>query len=266
MGFVISGEHALLGKPVAIKLLHRTMDQDPLAGRRFLAEARATSWIRHPNIVDVIDYGLLADGRPYIVMERLEGESLQDRLDRTSVIEPVLALLLAREIALALGAAHEGGVVHLDLKPSNVVLLDALDESAPRIKLIDFGVAERVGTRPGEELTGTPAYMSPEHARGDPADGRSDLYALGIIMYEMLTGTVPFTGANIWAILKAHMLDEPPIVFSPIRQLPEAVVNVVSRALRMNADERHQSASELVAEIDRGLVSLRRKEWQRWLP
>jgi serine/threonine-protein kinase len=242
------------------------MVEDPLAGRRFLAEARAATAIRHPSIVDISDYGLLADGRPYIVMERLDGESLQDRLDRTRFLAPTSALLLAREIAWALGAAHDGGVVHLDLKPSNVILLEGFDEAEPKIKLIDFGVAARAGTTTDGDVSGTPEYMSPEQVRGEPADQRNDLYALGVVLYEMLSGQVPFESMNVWNVLRQHLVDEPPPVTSPVSQLPEAVVRVVKRALRKNPDERHQSASELVGEIDAALSALERKEWLKWLP
>lgn len=266
MGIVIAGEHAFLGRQVAIKLLHRTIDQDPFAGRRFLAEARAASSTRHPNIVDLLDYGLLDDGRPYIVMERLDGESLQDRLDRSTAIDPEEALLLAREIALALGAAHGGGVVHLDLKPSNVILLDESAPNTPRLKLIDFGAAARAGSTLARELVGTPAYMSPEHARGDTVDARSDLYSLGVVLFEMISGELPFPDDDPIGVLKAHLLDEPPSLSGLLESLPRSVSNLVSRMLQKNPSERHQNAHELVADIESALLSLRRKEWLRWLP
>jgi hypothetical protein len=263
MGRVIAGEHAFLGRPVAIKLLHRTIAEDPLAGRRFLAEARAASRLRHSSIVEILDYGVLDDGRPYMVMERLDGESLDAKLSRETAFEPEIALLLAREIAVALGAAHAGGVIHLDLKPANVILVDPFSPEAPKVKLIDFGAAVRTGS-PTEE--GTPAYMSPEHACGEPADPRSDLYALGVVLFEMLTGHVPFDQPNALQVLRAHLNDVPPTVSSPKRPLPLAVTRLVDRALKKKADERQQTAPDFVAGVDAALAALRRKEWLRWLP
>jgi serine/threonine-protein kinase len=263
MGRVIAGEHAFLGRPVAIKLLHRTLDQDPLAGRRFLGEARAASRIRHPGVVEILDYGVLDDGRPYMVMERLAGESLQDRLDRDKALDPVLALLMAREIAAALGAAHAGGVVRLDLKPANVILLEPPTPGPPRVKLIDFGAAVGTGL-PSEE--GTPAYMSPEHACGEPADPRSDLYALGVVLFELISGDVPFRQSEALQVLRAHLVDPPPLVTSPMRQLPVAITRLVDRALAKKPAERHQSADDMIRDIDVALAALRRKDWLRWLP
>jgi tRNA A-37 threonylcarbamoyl transferase component Bud32 len=267
MGTVIEGEHAFLGRRVAIKLLHRTMDQDPVVGRRFLSEARAASGIRHRGIVEIIDYGLLSDGRPYMVMERLEGESLEERIERGPPLDPVAALLLVHQIARALDAAHEGGIVHLDLKPANVFLVDTFDEGGPHLKLIDFGAATVAGCRAEDGvLVGTPSYMSPEHARGEPADCRSDLYALGVMMFELLSGRLPFEHENSREMLKAHLFEAPPRVTSPLGALPEPVTRLVDRALRKRVDERYQTAGELMAEIDRALVALRRGDWLSWLP
>ena len=266
MGVVIEAEHAFLGRRAAFKLLHRTMDQDPLAGRRFLAEARLASSTRHPNIVELLDYGLLDDGRPYIVMEHLMGEALEERLERTVTIAPEAALLVAREMAFALGAAHASGVVHLDLKPSNVILLTDSRDAAPRLKIIDFGAAAPTGSSLVRELVGTPSYMSPEHARGDAVDARSDLYSLGVVLFEMISGDLPFPDGDPVEVLKAHLLEAPPAVSSPTQPLPKAVVSLVARALHKNPLERHQSSVELVADIDVALQALRRKEWLRWLP
>jgi serine/threonine-protein kinase len=236
--------------------------------RRFLSEARAASRVRHPNVVDVTDVGLLSDGRPYMVMERLAGESLEARLDRSGPLAPLSALLVAREVALALGAAHEGGVVHRDLKPANVILLETSRDDAPRLKLVDFGAACLTGAVADESegLIGTPAYMSPEHARGEPTDGRTDIYALGILLFEMLCGAQPFTGANAREILLAHLSLPAPPLESPSGTMPQAVQRVVARALRKNAGERHQSAAELVADLDHAIAAAGRRDWRRWLP
>ena len=272
MGTVLAGEHALIGRAVAIKLLHRSLSDNPVMARRFLAEARAAARIHHPNIVDVTDFGLLSDGRPYMVMERLTGESLEARIDREaarqSALEPAVALAVAREMCTALSAAHQGGVVHRDLKPSNVILLEGSTDESPRLKLVDFGAAclANAATDEGDAIIGTPAYMSPEHARGEPTDGRTDLYALGVVLFEMLTGTVPFDGDDAQEILLKHLGNPPPVPRAPTGPLPTSVTRVVARALRKNADERYQNADEMLADIDRASAALTRRDWRRWLP
>ena len=267
MGVVLAGVHAFLGHAVAIKLMHRSIEDDPVVSRRFLAEARAAASIRHPNVVAVLDYGLLPDGRPFIVMERIDGESLERRLERDVRLEATAALLLARQIAAALAASHAHGVVHLDLKPANVILLDGSTDEAPRIKLIDFGAAARAGRLEDVALlVGTPAYMSPEHARGDPPDTRSDVYALGVMLFELLSGRRPFEYPDSWQTFRAHMLEPPPRIETATMPLPEAVQALVARALKKRPEERHQTADELIADIDVALRSTNRSAWLRWLP
>ncbi|HEY4117136.1 MAG TPA: serine/threonine-protein kinase, partial [Byssovorax sp.] len=262
-----AGVHAFLGHRVAIKLLHRSMDEDPVVSRRFLSEARAAASIRHPNVVGVLDYGLLTDGRAFIVMDRIDGEPLEKRLERDVRLEATAALLLAREIAEALAASHAHGVVHLDLKPANVILLDGSTDGAPRIKLIDFGAAARAGRAEDVALlVGTPAYMSPEHARGEPPDPRSDVYSLGVVLFELLSGRRPFDFPDTWQTFRAHMFDPPPRVDTATTPLPEAVHALIARALKKKPDERHQTAEELIAEIDLALRTMSRSTWLRWLP
>jgi eukaryotic-like serine/threonine-protein kinase len=265
VGAVFAGEHALLERPVAIKLLHRSFASNPRLVRRFLSEARAASRLHHPNIVDVTDFGLLADGRPYMVMERLDGESLEARLLRVGALEPVVALQIAREMVLGLCAAHQAGVTHNDLKPSNVMLLDAAGEPAPRLKLIDFGAASVVGT-PEELVFGTPGYMAPERLFNEPSDGRADVYAIGMILYEMLKGGAPFKDLPQEALILAHVQQPLPPLDSPFGLLPLPVIGLVARAVAKKADGRHQSAAEMLADIDHAISSLRPQGWRRWLP
>jgi hypothetical protein len=263
MGRVFLARHGFLRTAAAIKLLHRTMTEDPLSGQRFLAEARVARSIRHENIVQVIDYGLMLDGRPFMVMELVDGTSLDDLLAREHSLPPLQALQIAREVALGLAAAHQRGAVHLDLKPANVMLTHATDTVHSRVKLIDFGASVQVGAV-GEE--GTPAYMSPEHACGEPIDVRSDLYSLGVVLFEMLGGCLPFEGDDAASILRAHVTQPAPIATSPHRALPRAVTELVARLLEKAPKDRFSSATAFVEQADAAIAVLQRKEWLRWLP
>jgi serine/threonine-protein kinase len=172
------------------------------------------------------------------------------------------------QLALGVEALHARGVVHRDLKPSNVILLEGSTDEAPRLKLVDFGAAclANAATDEGDAIIGTPAYMSPEHARGEPTDGRTDLYALGVVLFEMLTGTVPFDGDDAQEILLKHLSHPAPVPRAPTGPLPTAVTRVVARALRKSADERYQNADEMLADIERAIAALTRRDWRRWLP
>ena len=268
MGAVFAAVHALIGRPVAVKVLHRSLAQHPVIARRFLNEARAASRLRHEGVVEVTDFGLLRDARPFLVMERIAGEPLELRLERDGALLPRAALLLAREIAAALGAAHAAGVVHNDLKPANVMLLVGSTDEAPRLKLVDFGAAVLREETTGESgpIIGTPHYMSPERANGERGDARADLYALGVMLYEMLSGHVPHTGGCPAAVLYAQVWHPPPLLESPHGRLPAAVLGLVSRALEKSPAARHQTAAELTTGIDLALAALDRPGWRRLLP
>ncbi len=255
MGEVFAGEHAIIGRPVAIKLLHQAWASRPGVGPHFLSEARAASRLRHPNLVEVTDFGLLSNGQPFIVMELLSGQPLSVRLKATGAMQPIVALRMAREVGLALAAAHEGGVLHNDLKPSNIMLTDGSCDEAPRLKLIDFGAASFAGSQ-GQTSIGTPAYMSPERARDEAIDCRSDIYAAGIVLYEMLVGKPPFQGASSLEILHAHALIPPPTVTSPFGPLSERVVKLVMRCLAKSPDRRYQTARDVVTDVERAMAAL----------
>ncbi len=267
-GTVFAAEHALLGRPVAIKLMARGLADKPELLRRFLAEARAASRLVHPNVIEVTDYGLLADGHPYIVMERLAGASLHERLARDGAMDPKAALRVARGIALGLAASHDAGIAHNDLKPSNVVLLEpeaGAADRTPRVKLIDFGAASRVGTAE-ELLFGTPGYMAPERIVGAPSDGRADLYSLGVVVAEMISGQPAFGDLPQDALMLAQLRGALLPLVSPYGVLPPALLRFVDRATARKAEERHQSAAELVAHLDRVLEVLSEEGPRRWLP
>ncbi len=212
MGVVFRAQHVELGRQFAVKVLRRDFGTDPESVERFAREARAASGIGHPHIVNVVDFGTLRDGSPYLVMEFLQGETLSRRLAREGSLPPEDAMAIAEQIADALQAAHALGVVHRDLKPDNVFLVPRAE--GPHAKLLDFGVAKVLGaarklTRTGV-VFGTPQYMSPEQAAGQPVDHRTDIYALGLLLYEMLTGRVPFQGDSFMGVLSQHMFDLPP--------------------------------------------------------
>lgn len=270
MGSVLEAEHVLIGRRVAVKILHDDAPPSSSRGidaRRFVAEARAATRVRHPNVVEVTDYGLLSDGRPFMVMELVAGRSLHHLIDEEGPLPPALVLKLGREIALGLAAIHRAGVLHNDLKPSNVMVLSTGDES-PQLKIVDFGAAltTEAATVGEESIVGTPAYMAPERARGAPFDGRADIYALGIMLHEMLSGEPPFGGDSPRGVLRAQVRDPPPEPTSELGPLPTPIVALIRKALSKAPESRFQSATEMALEMDGALAKLARAGWRRWLP
>ncbi|HWU90919.1 MAG TPA: serine/threonine-protein kinase, partial [Kofleriaceae bacterium] len=241
MGKVYLAEHVEIGKRVALKVLHPSYSRMPDLVERFRREARAASKIGHPNIVDVTDSGTTADGSVYFVMEYLEGVELGSVIEREGALDVARALRIAGQICRALAAAHAQGIVHRDLKPENIYLITR-DGAADVVKVLDFGIAktteaeaarERRLTSPGMAM-GTPEYMAPEQAAGRAADARCDVYALGAILYEMVTGVPPYSGDNFMEILtkKATIDPTPP---NQVRlDLPAPVSDLVVAAMARN--------------------------------
>jgi tRNA A-37 threonylcarbamoyl transferase component Bud32 len=261
LGIVYKAEHRLLKKPAAIKLWSLPNTQTSKANAALLREARAAAATRHQGVVDVYDILRLPDGRIAMVMELLEGETLSSRIARQGALDPTEAVQIARMIADVLEATHSAGIVHRDLKPENVFLLPD-----KRIKVLDFGAALS-SARPDEKAgtLGTPWYMAPEQAYGNPPDRRSDLYSLGCVLYEMLTGQCPYDAADPRTVIAKHIEEPVPTPASPLGPLPEALERTVVRTLAKMPEQRHQDARELGRELDAILAAMSRPGWRRWL-
>jgi serine/threonine-protein kinase len=254
MGAVYLAEHPGIGRRVAVKVLHKNYIRDESLLTRFLNEARAANAIRHPNIIEILDSGTIADGTPFLVMELLEGESLGTRIRRVGRLAIPTAVEFAYQTASALGAAHKKGIVHRDLKPDNLfVVPDPHEPDRERIKVLDFGIAklqqgsagDSVKTRTGT-LMGTPIYMSPEQCRGTKTvDHRSDIYSLGIIFFEMLCGQPPFVSEGFGELVNMHLNVSAPAPSTQRREIPPAIDAVVLRMLAKNPDDRFPDMAEV---------------------
>jgi serine/threonine-protein kinase len=262
MGAVYLAEHPLLGRKAAVKILKPEFVANQDLVQRFLNEARAANAIHHPNIIDIIDVGLLPEGVPYMMMEFLEGESLASRLQRMQRLPLGEAVKHARQTASALAAAHALGIVHRDLKPDNLfVIPDAQNPGQERIKVLDFGIAKlRPEFSPGTPKTsvgalmGTPAYMSPEQCMGKTAeiDHRSDIYALGIIFYEMLCGQPPFAGQNFGELFLQHVNGVPRPPRSLVPEIPVHIEAMILKALEKEPSDRIQTMDDFIALLAEG--------------
>ncbi|MBN2192401.1 MAG: serine/threonine protein kinase [Polyangiaceae bacterium] len=246
MGAVYRAEHVHMRKTIALKVLHREMTSVPEVVARFEREAIAASRVEHPNVVAATDFGKLENGAYYLTLEYVEGRSLRDLLDAEGALAPDRAARIAAQVASALGEAHAQGIVHRDLKPDNVMLVERPD-SPEHVKVLDFGIAKvAAGSLPGQpaltkfgSVFGTPEYMSPEQAMGVAVDHRADLYALGILLYEMLAGTTPFHSDEVIAILAQHMTARPPPLPPSV---PRPLGTLVQQLLEKRPDDRPADA------------------------
>lgn len=247
MGCVYRARHEGLGKDVAVKVLNVSLVMNSTFVDRFLREARAVAQLDHPNVVRILNAGE-EYGRHFIVMEMVSGENLRTRLARERCIDRPEALRLITGVAHALAAAHELGLVHRDVKPDNIMV----DENGA-VKVADFGLARHVagvGEITGEGLAcGTPPYMSPEQIGGQPVDGRSDLYSLGIVLYECLAGRRPFAAHDLLGWLACHTQMEPEPLRRHVHDLPDEVGTLVSRLLAKRPEERYADARELLTDL-----------------
>ena len=257
MGAIYLGVHRSLGKRAAIKVLLPELSRREDLIARFWAEARAVTAIKHASIVDVYDYGATDDGRTFIVMEYLEGETLGARLKARGLLPIPQAVAIGRQIANALAAAHAVGVVHRDLKPDNVFLVDDPEVvGGRRAKLLDFGVAKLVVTEDGTAKTitgallGTPHYMSPEQCEGARAvDHRSDLYSLGCTLFQMVSGRLPFESPGVGGLIGMHLHVPPPKLRDRAPHASGELERIVARLLEKHPDARFSSAAEVAAAL-----------------
>jgi len=257
MGAIYLGVHRTLGKRAAVKVLLPELSRREDLIERFWAEARAVTAIKHASIVDVYDYGATDDGRTFIVMEYLEGETLGARLKARGLLPIPQAVAIGRQIANALAAAHSVGVVHRDLKPDNVFLVDDPEVvGGQRAKLLDFGVAKLVVSEGGTAKTitgallGTPHYMSPEQCEGARAvDHRSDLYSLGCTLFQMVSGRLPFESPGLGGLIGMHLHVPPPKLRDRAPHASDALERIVARLLEKNPDARFSSAAEVAAAL-----------------
>ena len=270
MGIVYEAEHMALNVRVAIKVLHPTEADDPNMLARFKVEARSAAGIRHRNVVDVTDFGLTPDRRPFFVMEYLQGESLADRLDKRAALSEREAVEVADQILSGLAAAHKKGIIHRDLKPENVWLAKA-EDGAETVKLLDFGIAKIVGAslssrmqtleleaRPTTQrgmVLGTPGYMAPESITvGGGSDARSDLFAVGVLLYEMIIGRRPFNGVTVHEIMMATATDPVPQPSALQPGISAAMERLIVTSLAKEPDDRFQTAEEFIRHLTAAAV------------
>lgn len=253
MGRVFAAEHPS-GKPLAVKVLHETLRADPMLVARLADEARTASLIQHRNVIRVLDHGL-DDGAPFLVMERAHGIPLGSLIEQQGPLPLVRARAIASQILSGLAAIHRAGLVHGDMKSDNV-LVDAAD----RVTIIDFGLARSQGARPEwldeHMLSGTPEYMAPELVMGRPITVAAEIYAVGVIVYEMVTGSTPFGGGTTTAIFERHLTDDvvPPSLRCPDRTIPVPLENVIMRALAKEPSSRHLNAEMFATAVERSIA------------
>ncbi|HYV11002.1 MAG TPA: serine/threonine-protein kinase [Pyrinomonadaceae bacterium] len=256
MGEVYRARHLSMDRPVAIKFLHQRLVEDEAARGRFHTEARAAVKLRHPNAVSVTDFGQTSEGIVYIVMELLEGRTLREILDRESPLETARAISIMLQASDAVAAAHDAGIIHRDLKPANILVTQSADQPAV-VKVLDFGIAtfsadddeDATALAQTNSVIGTPRYMSPEQHNGNDLTAAADVYSLGVILYEMLTGMVPFSGSTPAEIAQKHANNPPHPPREVVAAIPEDVEHDVLHALEKQPADRPANAGEFRREL-----------------
>lgn len=259
MGTIYKAEQTALGKTVVIKVLHKHLLSDPELIQRFHREARAASRLNHPNCVQIMDFGTLDDGALYIAMEYIQGIDLATLLEREYPLDHRRLIGIMKQVMMALDEAHANGVLHRDLKPENIMIEDRRT-AKDHVKVVDFGIAKLEENNPNSKrsfqtrtgiVCGTPEYMSPEQARGQKLDARSDLYAIGVMLYHMVTDRLPFEAGSPIEVVTKH-ISEPPVPPRMYRDdLPEAVDRLIVTLLEKDREKRPPSAMDVHAELER---------------
>ena len=264
MGEVYRARDRRLERPVALKLLLRNLAEDAGFRDRMLRESRLAASLDHPNVVPIYEAGD-ADGRLFIAMRYVDGTDLKKLLRREGALEPARAIAIAVQVADALDAAHASGLVHRDVKPSNILL----DQQGGRehAYLADFGLTQSASDRQPTDgsLMGSVDYVAPEQIRGDEIDGRADIYALGCLLFETLTGSLPFADPSEVAVLYAHLEDDPPVASERRPVLPQGLDDVLARAMAKRREDRQPTATALVAEAASALGLEPRSHSRKWL-
>ena len=254
MGAVYRARHLEMDRPVAIKVLQQKFIEDEAARTRFLTEARAAVKLRHSNAVSVTDFGQTSEGCVYIVMELLEGRTLREILCREAPIETARAISIMLQTSDAVAAAHDAGIIHRDLKPSNILVTQSADQPAI-VKVLDFGIAQftsdddETSVVHNNSVIGTPRYMSPEQYNGFELTPATDVYSLGVILYEMLAGMAPFTGSTPAEIAQKHATASPHPPREIVAAIPEDVERLVLQALEKRPEDRPANAAEFRQEL-----------------
>ncbi len=258
---VFRGKDLSIGRTVAIKMLNGQNLNDELDVKRFLQEAKAASAISHPNVITIFDFGVTSDKQPYIVMDYIEGMSIENLIIEQKLTLPrTLAIFL--QVCDALIAAHKKGIIHRDLKPSNIMLVKT-DDEIDMVKLVDFGMAKFIResedlklTKSGE-ICGTPTYMSPEHFQGRKLDPGSDIYSFGCVLYEALTGNPPFEAVSVLEMMNCHLNEKPSRLpfLRPGKHIPEELESLLFKCLEKEPDQRPQTIAEVRAVLAKVLQS-----------
>ncbi len=256
MGVVYKATHAVIGKPLAVKVLRGEVSRDAEVVARFKQEAQSATAIGNEHIIDITDFGVLPEGATYFVMEFLDGISLSHTIEHERPLSAVRTMAIGKQLCDALSAAHERGIVHRDLKPDNVYLIRR-HGTKDFVKVLDFGIAKVAGgtsklTKAGQ-VFGTPHYMSPEQCAGTAVDARTDVYAVGVILYEMAAGRVPFDADNLMGILTKHLYENPipPRELPPPTDVTPGLEAIIMKCLSKKPELRYQSMEEMKADLER---------------
>lgn len=252
MSIVYKAQHRLMNRIVAIKMLHNKLKEDITSLERFKLEAQAASSLSHQNIITVYDFGVTPDGDPFFVMDCLEGESLEELIERKGRVSYERALPIFKQVCAGLDAAHKKGIIHRDLKPANIILVKH-DDGTELVKIVDFGIAKMISGKAQQHLTqtgevfGSPIYMSPEQCLGKELNTQSDLYALGCLMYDTLAGSPPFEGDNFLTTMNMHVSGDPKPIkeVAPDANIPSELEPIILKCLAKNPADRFKTAGDV---------------------